>query len=186
MEAELENKVKVETNPDTMDLKTFNPFSRKKSSDPFVGLNFTSSPDHDRSDDGIYSYDTMLAMIHSNHPDQGVTETKHISVPTLATHGARVCWTNVEKVSDELNRDIGHLSAFIGSELGVREMSNTERGLLMKGRVKVEQLVSLISKYVNEFVKCKGCKGMKTVLRKENRMTFVVCECGSKSSVPSV
>jgi len=58
---------------------------------------------------------------------------------------------------------------------------------IFKGRFGEDTFRKLIERYVKEYVICPVCKRPDTVLVKEKRLMFLVCEaCGAKSSVSRI
>lgn len=102
-----------------------------------------------------------------------------------------------------MRRQPKHLMDFIFAELGTSGSVDGAQRLMIKGRYTQKNMENVLKKYIGEFTKalrssvvsrltycneveyvmCKTCKSSDTILDKENRLYFIVCEaCGSSKS----
>lgn len=136
-----------------------------------------------------YSYETLLhrafEMI-GDKPDQ--KRSKRVPPPEAYLVGtSKTLWSNFPAIVKALNRNPQHLLTYVIVELGTTANLDGSGRVVIKGRFMVKQLESLLKKYIDEYVVCKTCKGRDTILKRENRLHFLVCQsavCGSSRSVP--
>jgi translation initiation factor 2 subunit 2 len=139
------------------------------------------------------TYDEMLSRIYEK---MGATYTaselalKRLQRPKMIAIGTkRVGWTNFAKTAKTLNRTPEHLSSFIEAEFGTNISIDGDNTLVIKGRFSAEQIESVLKKYVDQYIKCRTCKSMETLLERdsESRLSFIKCiTCKSQWSVPNI
>ncbi len=160
---------------DAYDLKPFDPKRKKKRA--YVAPVYLEPQ--------LYTYDEMLKMFYAKCPDAAI-QTFKLPPPTLAIHGPHTCWMNFPKICAGLKREQAHVMGYVRTELGLKEMSITDRGLVYRGKTKERDLESLIKKYAAEYVTCRACRGINTRLERKNRLLFLMCTCGSKTRVDDI
>lgn len=84
---------------------------------------------------------------------------------------------NFTAVCAALNRDTEDLRQFISKELA-KDASIKENGALKIDSMvqNVGMIESIIKLYTIDYVMCKACKSCKTTIKKEDRITFMVCD----------
>jgi len=153
------------------------------------GVTASSTSSAAAADAEDYSYETLLhrafEMI-GEKPDQ--KRSKRVPPPEAYLVGtSKTLWSNFPLIVKALNRSPQHLLTYVIVELGTTGNLDGSGRIVIKGRFMVKQLESLLKKYIDEYVVCKTCKGRDTILKRENRLHFLVCQspvCGSSRSVP--
>jgi translation initiation factor 2 subunit 2 len=142
-----------------------------------------------KADAEDYSYETLLHRVFElvgDKPDQ--KRSKRVPLPEAYLVGtSKTLWSNFPAIVKALNRNPQHLLTYVIVELGTTANLDGSGRVVIKGRFMPKQLESLLKKYIDEYVVCKTCKGRDTVLKRENRLHFLVCQsavCGSSRSVP--
>lgn len=97
-----------------------------------------------------------------------------------------------------------HVIQFLFAEMGTTGSVDGAGRLVIKGRFQQKQVENVLRRYIGEFIKlsvservihllpveyvtCKTCKSLDTLLTKENRIFFMACEsCGSRRSVNAI
>jgi len=139
--------------------------------------------------------DTYLSMIDRLYDEivaeQGfdmVTKRRCLQIPNLVRIGSKkIGWLNFGSNCASLNRDVDHVSKFVLAELGTTGALGAENKLVLKGRYRPPQLQIVLKNYIAEYVMCKSCSGVDTILQKENRILFKLCTtCNAKSSVVNI
>ena len=119
--------------------------------------------------------------------------------PKLSKVGTtRVIWENFQSTVDKLNRPAEHMQHFFASELGTEctlsqkdynsgiDAEGTVSGpakLVIRGRGRYQKsgIIKILNAYIDAYVQCSVCGDMDTILIKEQRQYFVVCnKCLSK------
>ena len=99
----------------------------------------------------------------------------------------RTAFVNLGRVCKSIERDPSHFSKFLETELGTKAFVTSERQYVVKGRFKMDQIKSITSNYVREYVLCPECNLHKTKLVREGRLTFLQYElCHTKQTVKIV
>ena len=105
----------------------------------------------------IDEYQTILGT-------KEVVETKKITIPIpkLGRENRNVIWLNVAEFCDAIKRPVTKVTKFIADET-LLDVSMCPNGLRMyKTNMREKQMLSLLKKFVIEFVACKQCKSIDT------------------------
>jgi len=95
--------------------------------------------------------------------------------------GSRTIITNFKDISDALNREPKHLFLFLLHELGTAGVLEEGRAVL-HGKFAKSSIDSLVERYTKMYVLCPVCGKVDTELKKEGRITLIVCgACGAVS-----
>jgi translation initiation factor 2 subunit 2 len=131
-----------------------------------------------------YDYFELLAKIHKllgtdSNPEG---QKKSVNLPSLEIRmvgTTKTLWTNIRIVAQRLNRDVEHLKQYTLTELAVSGQFDGKYGLKITGRVRLQQLESIVRHYCNEYVICMQCKSYDTQLEKRKgnaeKVIFVSC-----------
>jgi len=148
------------------------------------GADGTAANGHTEGD-----YEKLLHRVFKligDKPDQ--KRSKRAPLPEAYLVGtSRTLWSNFPAIVKALNRSPQHLLTYVIVELGTTANLDGNGRVVIKGRFMPKQLESLLKKYLEEYVTCSTCKGRDTILKRENRLDFLVCQstvCGSTRSVP--
>jgi translation initiation factor 2 subunit 2 len=142
--------------------------------------------------DRDYQYVELLGrifdMLRKQNPDFGTRQqTIFIKPPIVGREGKKTSWFNFAEIAKLLSRKQDHLSAFVFAELGTNGSVDGNQRLIIRGKYMPKHIETLIRKYIREYVVCNTCGQLHTVLKKENRLTFVVCtKCNSSRSVAAI
>jgi translation initiation factor 2 subunit 2 len=105
-----------------------------------------------------------------------------------------------------MHRQPEHVIQFLFAEMGTTGSVDGAGRLVIKGRFQQKQVENVLRRYIGqspvpafthfvannahhvvEYVTCKTCKSLDTLLTKENRIFFMSCEsCGSRRSVNAI
>lgn len=113
-----------------------------------------------------------------------------IPPPICQREGSKkTLFANVQEIATVLQRNPEHLIQYLFAELGTSGSIDGEKRLVLRGKFQPKQMESVLRRYIIEYVTCKTCKSMNTVLKREsaNRLHFLSCNaCGSTRSVSSI
>ena len=145
---------------------------------------------NEENGNSIYSYDALLKRIYglmkvhnSNSSSGGLT------IPTIQIALAgkdRSCWMNLEKIAEALNRNIDDLFKYVLSELGIEGTKGGENQANFKAKVTQSSLQKVLTKYINDYVRCPNCKSFNTIIKRDQsaRLQQIFCEnCKSEKTV---
>lgn len=136
-----------------------------------------------------YSYEELAKRIFTMI---GRTEEKaekiKIKPPVVWKEGTKkTVWVNFPEICKLMNRSPEHVLAFVLAEAGSTGSIDGTGRLIIRGRFQPKHVENLLRRYISEYVKCHTCKAPETSLKKENRLTFMVCDkCGSTRSVAAI
>ncbi|KAJ3865985.1 eukaryotic translation initiation factor 2 beta [Lentinula novae-zelandiae] len=192
--AEEEEDGEVEHNPnldiDDADLEN-DPFAQP--SDAPVGVDLGNEPW--LSSDRDYLYPELLTrfyfLLHAANPallSSSSQKRYTIAPPSIHREGnKRSVFANVTDICKKMHRQPEHVIQFLFSEMGTTGSVDGAGRLVIKGRFQQKQVENVLRRYIVEYVACKTCKSMDTLLTKENRIFFMSCEsCGSRRSVNAI
>lgn len=112
-----------------------------------------------------------------------------IPPPVCLRDGKKTIFSNIQDISEKLQRSPDHLIQYLFAELGTSGSVDGQKRLVIKGKFQAKQMENVLRRYILEYVTCKTCKSINTELKKEqsNRLFFLVCKsCGSTRSVSSI
>lgn len=112
-----------------------------------------------------------------------------IPPPVCLRDGKKTIFSNIQDISEKLQRSPDHLIQYLFAELGTSGSVDGQKRLVIKGKFQSKQMDNVLRRYILEYVTCKTCKSINTELKKEqsNRLFFMVCKsCGSTRSVSSI
>jgi len=138
-----------------------------------------------------YSYEELIKRIYNLHNAE-TTQAKdtkiQIPVPLLGRIGTKkTAWTNFAFTCSSINREVEHVKSFFVVELGAVCNVDKDNNLIITGRFQAAQLEKVIRQYIRQYVICPNCKSASTLLKKENRLTFLYCDSdGSRHSVQPI
>ncbi|KAI5455047.1 translation initiation factor eIF-2 beta subunit [Naganishia albida] len=143
--------------------------------------------------DRDYTYPELLtrfyALLHSHNPELAGDKKKFTLVPPQVNREGtkKTVFANIADICRRMRRQPKHLIEFIYAELGTSGSVDGSNRLMIKGRYTQKNIENVLKKYIVEYVMCKTCKSSDTILEKENRLYFIICEaCGSKRSVSAI
>jgi len=150
--------------------------------------------DPEGRDQGKVPYFTLLDVcyeqLYSNNPKMMKKNRCRILPPNVTFSGRKkTLYTNMKETAQQLNREFDHLKSFLFAELGTTGNIDGTCRLILKGRFRVNQVQSVLSKYASQYVICKNCGSPDTKLNKDKstRLYSLICSnCGSQRRVVSV
>ena len=96
-------------------------------------------------------------------------QTKFVSVKTSIV--------NFDVLCQQLDRDPDHVLNFFKSEMDVEGNKGSEGNVLLQGRHKGPMINSLYKRYVENYVRCLGCKSIKTEMTKDAATRLLNLRC---------
>eukprot|EP01117_Protostelium_nocturnum_P003401 TRINITY_DN1440_c0_g1_i1.p1 TRINITY_DN1440_c0_g1~~TRINITY_DN1440_c0_g1_i1.p1 ORF type:complete len:251 (-),score=89.37 TRINITY_DN1440_c0_g1_i1:101-853(-) len=156
--------------------------STSKESKPLVPMKFAS--------DSSYTYDELVerifGLINAAKPEEKIIfKMKPPQVYKVGT--TRTAWGNFPAICKTMNRDPIHVQQFTLAEVGSTGSIDGTGGLVIRGRFLPKHIENILRRYIQEYVKCGTCKSPETTLKKESRLTFMVCsKCNSTRSVAAI
>ncbi|KAH3765444.1 eukaryotic translation initiation factor 2 subunit beta [Pelomyxa schiedti] len=144
-------------------------------------------------EDRDYTYEELaqriFTLMQRNNPEFANRQRKFImKPPQVCKEGTKkTVWMNFAEICQIMHRPPEHVLQYVFAELGTTGSLDGKQQLVIRGRYQIKSIETLIRKYIGEYVSCWTCNQPDTTLKKENRLSFVVCEsCGSKRSVAAI
>nr|KAF9453401.1 eukaryotic translation initiation factor 2 beta [Macrolepiota fuliginosa MF-IS2] len=166
-----------------------NPFSR-----PDAPIGVDAGTEAWLSSDRDYTYPELLtrfyASLHAANPALLSASSKRYTIAPPSIHkegNKKTIFANVTDICRKMHRQPEHVIQFLFSEMGTTGSVDGAGRLVIKGRFQQKQVENVLRRYIVEYVTCKTCKSLDTLLTKENRIFFMACEsCGSRRSVNAI
>jgi translation initiation factor 2 subunit 2 len=144
--------------------------------------------------DRDYTYPELLqrfyGSLHASNPSLLTSTGKryNITPPSIHREGnKKSIFANVTDICKRMHRQPEHVIQFLFAEMGTTGSVDGAGRLVIKGRFVQKQVENVLRRYIVEYVTCKTCKSLDTILTKENRIFFMSCEsCGSRRSVNAI
>ncbi len=103
--------------------------------------------------------------------------------PDVMTDGRTTVIRNFQEIAGVLRRDPEHVIGHLAREFGCPGVLDLPRGVL-KSRLTKDAIAQRIREYTAKYVICTECKRPDTHLKKDGRLTLLVCEaCGAQRPV---
>jgi len=187
----------------SVDLREFDPskkkrnFTKKQRDTNLLGVLGQPEPEmddrHTKLCESLFgSYDRMLDLfyqeLHRDDHFNNLCQRKSLPVPNVVSSGTtRIVWQNFGEICQCLDRDIDHVMKFVLIELGTDGSKGQQNRLTIRGRFRPTQLISILKKYISEYVTCPSCSSPNTNFTKENRINFLRCkDCGANHAVSTL
>jgi translation initiation factor 2 subunit 2 len=132
-------------------------------------------------------YESLLKGAMEKLPKRS-DEKKRFEIPKVVSieQGNKTIVRNFGDILSTLRRDEKHLSKYLFKQLATP--GNVEgKALILQRKVPRALLQKKLEDYIKEYVYCRVCGEPDTLLKKEDRITFMHCEaCGARSSARSI
>ncbi len=103
--------------------------------------------------------------------------------PDVMTDGRNTVVRNLAEIAGVLRREPEHVIGYLAREFGCPGVLELPRGVL-KSRLTKEAIAARLREYTAKYVTCTECKRPDTHLKKDGRLTLLVCEaCGAQRPV---
>jgi translation initiation factor 2 subunit 2 len=103
--------------------------------------------------------------------------------PDVMTDGRSTVVRNFAEIAGVLRREPEHVIGYLAREFGCPGVLELPRAVL-KSRLTKEAIATRLREYTAKYVTCSECKRPDTHLKKEGRLTLLVCEaCGAQRPV---
>lgn len=127
----------------------------------------------------VYPYSQLLDRFFVSISEREETEQlKRLSLPVpnlIQKGGRRMIWTNFQITCQAMNRDQEQVKNFILEELLAEGSIDGQCQLVIVGRFQSQMILTLLRKYVSQFVICQICKRPNTSIVRQNRLTILKC-----------
>ena len=97
--------------------------------------------------------------------------------PKCARTKTKSMWLNFSAQSEALDREQHHILHYFMSELGCEGNIGSEKEMILVGAYQAKNFSKLIRKYIEDYVRCKDCKGAQTSLEKEEKTRLQYLRC---------
>ena len=130
------------------------------------------------------SYEALLERAHAKLPPiRTGGERFQVPEPDVMTDGKNTVIRNFQEITSVLRREPDHVIQFLAKEFGCPGVLDLPRAVL-KSRLTKDQIAQRLREYTAKFVICSECKRPDTHLKKEGRLTLLICEaCGAQRPV---
>ena len=137
-----------------------------------------------------FSYEFLLNRIYNimkeNNPNSSSDRLKIPNIKVTVTGKDRSSWENLGSVAQALNRDIESLFKYVLSELGIEGTIGGDNQANFKAKITQTSIEKVLTKYINDYVRCPNCKSFKTILKKDQSTRLLQKFCENCKSVKTV
>ena len=137
-----------------------------------------------------FSYMNLLERLYQNKPDyQKDVERKNLPKPVVVFSNKKTFIHNFAHICKTIQRGHEHVKQFICVELSCTGSIGGNGELILRNRVREPQFLTLLTKYINKYVKCRHCKSLNTTSNKDKdtRLWFVKCQvCKANDCVETI
>ncbi|MCS4541223.1 MAG: translation initiation factor IF-2 subunit beta [Euryarchaeota archaeon] len=133
-----------------------------------------------------YKYESLLERAQAKLPKKTLEDVR-FKIPEITSfvEGNQTIIQNIREVASKLNRDPKHLMKYLSKELATAGNLEPTRAVF-QGKFSSHLLNDRIKAYVNEFIICHECHKPDTLIVKQERMYYLLCEaCGARAPVRS-
>ena len=131
-----------------------------------------------------YSYDELLFRLHNDKNEDEIYSKVNLPPIKISRKNRASIFSNFGILAEKLNRDKEHISNYFKAETKLVNTTNQHNQLIIQGNINESKCESIMKKYINEFVCCRQCKGLNTIILKEHGLTFIQCnQCLAKTSL---
>lgn len=96
-------------------------------------------------------------------------------------------WANFDSQAVAINRNHQHILDYFLSELGCSGNLGSANEMTLVGGYQAKHFLRLIRKYIEDYVRCRDCKGLNTELQKQERLTVLKCnKCRASRTVQAI
>jgi translation initiation factor 2 subunit 2 len=127
------------------------------------------------------------------HNIENTSNYKNLKLPkpaiTFTPKFKKTIWSNFYKICEILKRDTEHIRKYLITEFSTTSSINSQNELILKGKYNLNMIDSIIKKYISEYISCKICGNLNTLLEKDSssRLYYIIClSCSAKRSVESI
>jgi translation initiation factor 2 subunit 2 len=133
---------------------------------------------------GEYDYERLLDRARSSVPEKLFAKDRFdVSLVSTFTEGNKTFVLNFKEICETLNRDPNQVMKFLLRELATSGLVQGNRAIF-QGKFSDATLNDLIKRYTKDYVLCPLCGQPDTTLKKEGRITILVCDaCGARNPV---
>jgi translation initiation factor 2 subunit 2 len=134
-----------------------------------------------------YSYQDLLKRAYEFLENSGIGSKRlKLPPPILVMKGSkRTRLTNFKAICAALRRPADNILQFIQIEIGNQvSLDGDGSAITMLGKFQPAQVEKILLSYIEQYVACDTCKSCDTVMERDKRLCFVICNtCRSKRSV---
>jgi|EP00806_Schmidingerella_arcuata_P002258 translation initiation factor 2 subunit 2 len=109
--------------------------------------------------------------------DEEAKEDSRGELPQTRFVSTKTSIQNFDTLCMQLDRDKGHLLEFLKTEMDVEGNFGSEGNVLLQGRHKGPMVNGLYKKYVEQYVRCLGCKSIKTEMSRDPSTRLLNLKC---------
>lgn len=138
-----------------------------------------------------YTYDDLLDRLHMAKisEDDNYHSGKKNSLPPMVVKPVNrtSVIVNFNDYSLKLNRTKDHIARYFFEETTAKNSINEQNQLIIQGKLNGAKCESIMKNYIRQYVLCKQCKCIDTVLVKENGITIIHCNhCQAQTSLGKI
>jgi translation initiation factor 2 subunit 2 len=135
-----------------------------------------------------YSQDTLIDLAIQGLKDLDKKDKISGIIPILSFGNTRTTVSNFVAVCKSFGRSskehIEYIKIFLEKEMSFTSSMNGKSQLIIKGRVDNDKFKKALQKYFDHCVKCKTCSSHSTIITKNEKLYYLVCnQCNQQRCI---
>lgn len=113
-------------------------------------------------------------LLNRGYEKINIKKSKNIFIPPqIKIQNKRTYITNINDICQCIKRDINDVIEFINDKLVISIICN--EGLKINNIYNEQQIKEVLSKYIKNYVICKSCKSINTIINIKNKQKILKC-----------
>ena len=125
-------------------------------------------------------FEDMLNNLYQILDNDTVEDKVVLTKPEFKREGKKKTWTNAKAFLRKINRVPEHFILYLGKETnGVANWKSSSKsdGVSLSSKIKDSQVISLMQKYMQNFVTCSQCNSCNTSMLRDTSVRSYIIKC---------
>ncbi|MBA43012.1 MAG: hypothetical protein CMF62_03270 [Magnetococcales bacterium] len=134
----------------------------------------------------LYDLDELLDRIDTEKEKLNFGEKTKLKLPPpqVQRAGKKAILQNFQNICESLKRTQSEVRNFLNEELSTSSNIIADNQLSLTGNFREKNIKRVLGRYVTKYVFCPQCTSPNTIIKKENRIMYIICNsCLSKNSI---
>jgi translation initiation factor 2 subunit 2 len=137
-------------------------------------------------ENSIYGVSELVSRAYTKLEEMGKTHKKEkmvVEPPHVKFENKKTYFNNFRIVAQNINRKELELQSYYDSELSCKSSIEANGSLKITGRYRQDNIMNVLTRYIQNYVLCGQCGGSNTEIIKEGRIKFLMCnDCMAKKA----
>lgn len=134
-----------------------------------------------------YTYDDLLYRLHISKNTDDLHKKTNLPPIKVTKKNRLSIISNYGIYCEKICRSEEHVANYFKTETGLNVSINSQNQLVIQGILSETKCNTIMKNYIKQYVMCKQCKGIESVIIKQNGLIFLQCNnCNAKTSLGKV